>query len=135
MTTTDTSSTTSADAPLGGAALVRRYLDAFTGGRWGEVEQLLTDDFTLVGPDSTIEGRDALLAAGENLLPMMRGHRMLRQWEDGEDVCSFYEFRMESPAAAITAPMTEWNTIRDGRIVRGRLLFDTGVWNRLQGDA
>lgn len=123
------------EGPREGAQLVRRYLEAFTAGDWTVVEGLLTEDFRLVGPDSTIEGRAALLAAGEQLLPMMRGHRMLRQWEDGDEVCSVYEFLMESPAATVTSYMTEWNTVRDGRIASGRLLFDTGSWNRLQGHA
>lgn len=134
-TTITTGSTSTTGSPGAGAALVREYLTAFTAGDWAGVEKLLTEDFTLVGPDSTIEGRDALLEAGEHLRPMMRGHRMLRQWEDGAEVCSVYEFLMESPAASVTAYMTEWNHVREGRLASGRLLFDTGSWNQLKGDA
>lgn len=122
-----------AHAPGPGAALVRQYLTAFTAGDWTAVETLLTEDFRLVGPDSTIEGRDALLLAGGGLLPMMRGYRMLRQWEDEDEVSSVYEFMMQSPAATVTVLMTEWNQVRDGRIASGRLLFDTGSWNQLMG--
>ena len=48
----------------------------------------------------------------------MRGYRLLRQWEEGEEVCSVYEFHLESPAATGSVVMAEWNRSVTGRWLR-----------------
>jgi hypothetical protein len=56
---------------------------------------------------------------------------MLRQFEDGDEVVSIYEFELGAPATPGKVLMTEWNTIRDGRLASARLVFDTAEFAAL----
>jgi ketosteroid isomerase-like protein len=103
----------------------REYLDRFTAGDLAGAGDLLAEDFSFRGPMLESEGRDAFLEGASGLGPVVRGNQMLRQWEDGEEVCSVYEFRVETPAGAGSIPMTEWVRVRDGKLVSARLIFDT----------
>ena len=40
-------------------------------------------------------------------------------------MCSFYDFKVETPAGAGVIPMAEWSEIKDGKLVSSRLIFDT----------
>jgi ketosteroid isomerase-like protein len=107
------------------AQVFRDYLDRFTAGDLQGAGDLLAEDFSFSGPMLEVEGRDAFLAGASGLAPIVRGNQMLRQWEDGEEVCSVYEFKVETPAGAGSIPMTEWVHVRDGKLLSARLIFDT----------
>jgi ketosteroid isomerase-like protein len=113
------------------AEVFREYLDRFTSGDLEGASELLAEDFSFEGPMLKAEGRDAFLEGASGLGPIVRGHRMLRQWEDGEEVCSVYEFEVETPIGAGSIPMTEWARVRDGRLVSARLIFDTAQMSPL----
>jgi hypothetical protein len=107
------------------AEVFARYLDLFTTGDLEGAAALLTDDFEFDGPMLQAKGKDAFLAGASGLGPMVRGNRMIRQLEDGEEVCSLYEFRIETPLGSGSIPMTEWAQVRDGKLASARLIFDT----------
>jgi hypothetical protein len=58
---------------------------------------------------------------------MARGCTIHHQWVDGDNVCSIYDFEIETPAGAGAIPMAEWSVIRNGKLVSSRLLFDTAA--------
>ena len=58
-------------------------------------------------------------------------YRMLRQWEDGDEVCSVYEFNIKSPIARGSVLMCEWTTVRDGKLAASRLVFDSAAFGAL----
>ena len=72
--------------------VVTRLVSAFTIG--DEVQAI-----SMVGPDCTLstpaqesageQAREELAAYVGHIAPFARGHRMLRQWGDGQDVSSF----------------------------------------------
>jgi hypothetical protein len=107
------------------AAVFRAYLDRFTAGDIEGAAELLADDFAFDGPMLQAEGREQFLEGASGLGPIVRGHRMLRQWEEGQEVCSIYEFEIETPAGAGAIPMAEWARVRDGKLISSRLIFDT----------
>lgn len=37
----------------------------------------------------------------------MRGVDVHRQWEEGDELCSIYDFKIETPAGATSIPMAE----------------------------
>ncbi|WP_194905920.1 nuclear transport factor 2 family protein [Catenulispora rubra] len=115
--------------------LFRTYLDRFTSGDTAGAAELLTDDFRFHGPILQSEGKAAFLAGSAQLGPIMRGVRIHRQWQDGDQVCSFYDFKIETPAGAGSIPMAEWNTVRDGKLASARLIFDTAVMAALMPTA
>jgi ketosteroid isomerase-like protein len=107
--------------------IFRTYLERFTSGDIAGAAELLTDDFRFHGPILRSEGKTAFLAGSAQLSPIMRGVQIHRQWEDGDQVCSFYDFKIETPAGAGAIPMAEWNTVRDGKLASARLIFDTAA--------
>jgi predicted SnoaL-like aldol condensation-catalyzing enzyme len=109
------------------AEIFRAYLERFTSGDTAGAAELLTDDFRFHGPMLQSEGKEAFLQGAAPLGPIMRGAEIHRQWEEGDQVCSFYDFRIETPAGAGAIPMAEWNTVRDGKLASARLVFDTAA--------
>jgi hypothetical protein len=71
---------------------------------------------------------DAFFAGAHGLQPLVCGHRLLHQWVDasvdGAEVCSIYDVTLDTPAGAGTVPMSEWHTVRDGRLTAALVLFD-----------
>lgn len=107
------------------------YLDRFTSGDIAGAAELLNDDFAFTGPMLQAEGKEAFLAGASGLAPIVRGNEMLRQWVDGDEVCSIYEFKVETPAGAGSITMTEWATVREGKLASARVIFDTAAMTAL----
>ena len=105
----------------------RTYLERFSGGDVAGAAELLDDEFTFDGPILQSKGKAGFLAGSQAAAQMARGCEIRRQWVDGDEVCSVYDFRMETPAGAASIPMAEWSVIRDGKLVSSRLIFDTGA--------
>jgi hypothetical protein len=93
---------------------------------------LLTDDFRFHGPMLQSEGKAAFLEGTEQLCPIMRGADVHRQWEEGDHVCSIYDFKIETTAGAAAIPMAEWASFRDGKLASARLFFDTAAMTAMQ---
>lgn len=111
--------------------VVMEYLTAFTSGDIDRARTLVADDFSFRGPMLQADGKEAFFEGAATLAPIVRGYRMLRQWEEGDDVCSLYEFNVETPAGAGSVLMSEWNTVHDGQLTSARLVFDTAAFQAL----
>ena len=107
------------------------YLDRFTSGDISGAAELLTDDFVFNGPMLQAEGKEAFLAGAAGLAPFVRGNEMLRQWVDGDEVCSVYNFKIETPAGSGSITMAEWATVRDDKLASARVIFDTAAMTAL----
>ena len=112
---------------MSNADVFRTYLERFTAGDAEGAAELLADEFTFDGPVLQAEGKADFLAGAANLGPIVRGCEMHHQWVDGDQVCSFYDFKIETPAGAGSIPMAEWSVVRGGRLVSSRLVFDTAA--------
>jgi ketosteroid isomerase-like protein len=114
---------------MSNSEIFRTYLARFTSGGWEGAAELLTEDFRFHGPMLRSEGKAAFLAGSAGLCPIMRGAEVHRQWEEGDELCSIYDFRIETPVGAASVPMAEWNSFRDGKLASARLIFDTAAMN------
>jgi predicted SnoaL-like aldol condensation-catalyzing enzyme len=112
---------------MSAAEIFRTYLERFTSGDTSGAAELLTDDFRFHGPMLQSEGKAAFLAGSAQLGPIMRGFEIHRQWEEGNQLCSIYDFKIETPVGAGSIPMAEWNSLRDGKLASARVIFDTAV--------
>jgi ketosteroid isomerase-like protein len=112
---------------MSAADVFSAYLDRFTSGDIAGAAELLTDDFSFHGPMLQSQGKAAFIEGASGLSPIVRGNKMLRQWVDNDEVCSVYEFKVETPAGAGSITMSEWATVRDGRLARARVIFDTAA--------
>lgn len=110
---------------MSNAEIFRTYLQRFTSGDTDGAFELLTDDFRFHGPLLESEGKAAFLEGTAALGPIMRGSEVHRQWEEGDELCSIFDFKIETPAGTGSIPMAEWVTFRDGKMASSRLIFDT----------
>jgi hypothetical protein len=112
---------------MSNAAVFHAYLERFTAGDVQGASEFLVEDFKFEGPVLTANDRAEFLAGASGLGPIVRGCEMHRQWVDGEEVCSVYDFKIETAVGAGSIPMAEWSVVRDGKLVSSRLLFDTAA--------
>ncbi|MGH8302198.1 MAG: nuclear transport factor 2 family protein [Steroidobacteraceae bacterium] len=115
--------------------LVNNYLTAYTSGDVERTVALLTDDFEFRGPMSELHGKEAFSAVVAHVAPLARGHRVLRQWEDGDDVSTLYEFDVAPPTGEVSVRVSEWNTVRDGKLASSLVIFDTGPYQGADGQS
>jgi ketosteroid isomerase-like protein len=116
---------------MSNADIFQSYLERFTSGDVDGAAELLDDSFTFDGPMVQANDKAEFLASTSGLVPITRGHEMRRTWVDGDEVCAFYDFKIETPVGSGSIPMAEWCVVRDGKIVSSRLLFDTAAFSAL----
>ena len=110
---------------MSAAQVVNEYLAAYTSGDVERAASLVSDDFRFRGPMTETVGRDTFAGMARHVAPHARGHQMLRQWSDGDEVCSLYRFDVEPPTGATSVLVSEWNTVRDARVCSSVMIFDT----------
>ena len=127
------------DDPSGKAgAVVTEYLTAFYTGDFDRAQAVVAPDFSFRGPFLQVQGRDAFFAGAQGLQPIVRGHRLLHQWVDpgvddvdNAEVCSIYDVTLETAAGAGSVPMSEWHTVRGGRLTAALVVFDAAAFRAL----
>lgn len=87
--------------------------------------QLMTEDVQFIGPLMRTSGRGEYAALLRQFLPAHVDTRALRQFADGDEVCSIDQLAVRSPGGAtITLELAEWFRLRDGRIAEHRIYYD-----------
>ncbi|MGH3304266.1 MAG: nuclear transport factor 2 family protein [Streptosporangiaceae bacterium] len=117
--------------PVSASHVVDQYLTAVYSGNFDQARPVVADGFSFQGPFLQVDGKEAFFEGAEGLKPIVRGHRLLRQWADGEEVCSWYEVNLETPAGSGQVLMSEWHTVRGGQLISGRVVFDTGPFRAM----
>ncbi len=112
-------------------AIVNRFYDLTNSKRnpaqhiVADLRHLVADDITFAGPLMEIHGASEYLALNTQLLPAHLETRMLKQFVDGDQVCSIYELVMRTPAGGtVTIPMADWIRVAGGRVVEQRIYYD-----------
>jgi ketosteroid isomerase-like protein len=104
---------------------VNQFYDT-TENRKGEgLEALLAKDMTFVGPIMKTAGAKEYVDTTQQFLQMHRATRMLKQFENGNDVCSIYEMDIATPAGGtITLELTDWIQVVNGKVARQKIYYD-----------
>lgn len=106
---------------------VNMFLQA-TGSARADVDaatQLMTEDVQFIGPLMRTSGRAEYAALLRQFLPAHVDTQVLRQFADGDEVCSIDKLVVRSPSGAtVTLEMAEWFRLRDGRIAEHRIYYD-----------
>ena len=79
-------------------------------------------------------GRDALRRMVAHVARDACGCRILRQWQQGGEVCSLYEFHVKTGTGPTSVLVSEWNTVRGGQVVSSLMVFDTGPFRAAPRD-
>ncbi len=111
--------------------IVDRYLDSFYRGDFDTARTLLSNDLSFKGPFVQVDGADRFVASADGLRQIVRGHRTLRQWQDGNEVSTLYQMQLETPAGKGSVLVSEWNTVREGKVASAVLVFDTAEFQKL----
>jgi predicted SnoaL-like aldol condensation-catalyzing enzyme len=111
--------------------VVDRYLQAFYRGEFETARRLVADGVTFNGPFVQAERADEFFASAKPLRQIVEGHRVVRQWEDGDDVLMMYEMQLKTPTGEGSVLVSEWNTVRAGKVAAARLVFDTAAFRKL----
>lgn len=111
--------------------VVNGYLEAFTAGDYTKASGFVADGFSFAGPIAQYETKEAFFAGAAGLLPILRGHELLYQWEDGDEVCSVYYLNLETPVGQASICTSEWNSVHNGQVTSSCLVFDTAQFRAL----
>lgn len=86
---------------------------------------LLSEDFKFTGPVDQTLGIEAFMKLNQRFFPMVTGMRMLKQFENGENVCSIYEIDVKpSPGDSLTLKIADWVVVKNGKMVEEQLFYD-----------
>jgi ketosteroid isomerase-like protein len=107
--------------------IINRYLSLTSSAQADltKAAALLADDVTFTGPLMRLTGKDAYIGLLQQFLPSHVSTRVLRQFAEGNEVCSINELTVRTPAGGtVTLAMAEWFKLRDGRIAEHTLYYD-----------
>src|ERR1700756_4690458 len=86
---------------------------------------LRAEDFRFLGPVDQTTGVEAFTQLNASFFPLVTGMRMLKQFEQGNDVCSIYEMDLTSPSGiSLTLHVADWVTVESGKMVEERIYYD-----------
>ena len=107
---------------------VDTYLTAFYSGDFAAASSVVADEFIFVGPFIKTQSKKSFFDGAEALRAIVRGHCTLRQWVDGDEVCTVYDVTLETPLGSGIVSMSEWHNVREGQLVTGRVFFDSAAF-------
>ena len=100
---------------------VNEYLNAFYSGDHDRASRCVADQFEFCGPFVQARDRRSFFKSAAPLAKAVGGHHVLRQWRDGDEVCTIFDLKLGTG----TVTMCEWHRLCDGKIASIRVLFDT----------
>jgi ketosteroid isomerase-like protein len=103
------------------AETVERYFDAWTSKDFETARSLLRDDLSFTGPLETLDNADALVASLQGLAQVVTGAERRGLLAEGEEVSVIYDLHT---VPVPNAPVSEWYTVRDGKIASIQAFFD-----------
>ena len=93
----------------------------------------LAEDLAFTGPVASFENADAFRAMASQAGAGVRSFAVRHQFSDGELVCSVIDWEMDPVQGMMTS--AEVLQIRDGKIVRGELIYDAETLRQAMAQA
>lgn len=104
---------------------VNKFYDVTDNKKGKGMRELLADGMTFRGPLMQAGSADEYVAMSEKFLQFHKGTKMLKQFENGDDVCSIYEMTLNTPAGGtLIVPIADWIRVSTGRIVEQTIYYD-----------
>ena len=102
------------------ADVVHRYTEALEARDFSAARTLVADDLRFEGPIDRFDRADDFINTISGLYGMVTGVEHQATVAEGDNVAWFYV--LNTPVA--NAPVAEWHTVRDSKIVEIRAYFD-----------
>jgi len=108
--------------------IVADFLSSFMTGDVARARELIDPEFTFRAPlhSGTGDAR-AYFGGAQEKARFIEAFRILRQWEDSGEVSTIYEIDIRTDEGAATLPMSEWHSVRDGKIQSTMLIFNASA--------
>ena len=104
--------------------VVKKYYEAFDAHRDGW-QELVADDINFVAPIQKASGKQAFVTLTAQFLHFHKETRVLKQFEEGDSVCSIFEFVLDTPSGEpLICQVAEWARVDRGRISEIRIFYD-----------
>lgn len=103
-------------------SIVETYHRAWTNGDYDAARKLLADNLDFQGSIDTFQRADDFIMALRMFGSMLKGVTMLNSFYSADGAALLYDCETNSPAGVIRT--AEFFTVREGRIVKIRLVFD-----------
>jgi ketosteroid isomerase-like protein len=111
-----------------------RFYDTAENKKGRGLETILANDMTFVGPLMKTFGAEEYISSTKQFLQMHRATRMLKQFENGNDVCSIYEMDIATPdGGIITIELTDWIQVSNGKVAKQKIYYDPRVFAKAFG--
>lgn len=89
------------------------------------LEAILAKDMTFVASLMRTARPSEHIEATKQFLQMHRATRMVKQFENGNDVCSIYEMDIVTPTGGlITLEVSGWIQLAGGKVARQKIYYD-----------
>ena len=112
-------------------AIANRYYDAWIN-RHGDMSAVpLAEDMVFLGPVASFDSAEGYRAMARQAGAAVTSFRVRHQFTDGNLVCSVVDWTMAPVQGTLTA--AEVLEIRDGRIIRGELIYDAEELRKAMG--
>jgi ketosteroid isomerase-like protein len=113
---------------------VARYYEAWQTKRGDLADVPLADDFQFTGPVASFDSADDYRAMARDAGQAVTSFEVRRQFVDGDTVCSIIDWEMAIPGVG-RMTSAELLEVRDGKIVRGELIYDAEELRRAMAAA
>ena len=113
---------------------VARYYDAWQTKQGHLADVPLADDFQFTGPVGSFDSAEGFRAMAREAGQAVTKFEVRRQFVDGDTVCSIIDWEMAIPGVG-RMTSAELLEVKDGRIVRGELIYDAEELRRAMAAA
>jgi ketosteroid isomerase-like protein len=111
--------------------IANQYYDAWINHHGDMTQVPLANDMVFLGPVASFDSADGYRAMARQAGASVTSFRVRHQFIDGDLVCSVVDWTMMPVPGTLTA--AEVLEIRDGKIVRGELIYDAEALRRAMG--
>ena len=104
--------------------VVKAYYDAFDKHEksW---QELVADNISFEGPLQRASDKIEFVDLTEQFLQFHKQTRLLKRFEDGDQVCSIYDFIVQTPAdKTLSCAVAEWAKVSNGKITEIKIYYD-----------
>ena len=105
--------------------VVNQYYDFLNNKNFTALKELLAENMSFTGPLVQRSGPNEYVDALRRLFKFHKKSQMLKQFENGNDVCSIYDLIMDIPAGgSLSVTIADWVRVVDGQIVEQKIYYD-----------
>jgi|GEM_PF-1598871 len=85
---------------------------------------MITDNIVFDGPFLKTSGAQNFIRDYQIFIQAKKSYTMLKQFADGNDICSIYIMDMETPQGVVACHIADWMEFREDKVAKITIYFD-----------